>query len=352
MSDRPPARRAVPARRRRARPTERRLSVVSDVEGYSLRTNPQAEDLQTRLLWCMDRSFEAAGVPPRREDCQDRGDGQLRILPAGTDEGRAVPTLLSAMQEALFQVNRLPGPGGRMRLRLAMAQGLVTVADTGFVGQSVKTACSLVDSDASRTVLAGAPDSDLVVVVPDDLYQDVLAQEYGGPRAADFRRMTVEVPSSESFSAVAWVYTPDPGGRAAWCRRSRRRRCGRCPPCCGRRACCWARRPRPWLCRSAAPPKDSRTPAAGSPPFLLLFCLYCFSGVYCFCCHGGCPVSSCLSSPCTAMPRRGCPARYRCPSRPGTHRCVARAFRAGVLAAQPVTRAKTAGVSAARAPSQ
>ncbi|MEU3193183.1 hypothetical protein ABZ686_21675 [Streptomyces sp. NPDC006992] len=199
---------AVVKKRSGVRKARRRLSLVVDIEKYSRRTHPEQVALQNRLDWAMKTTLESAGVDPRRCNRQEKGDGLLLILPSDLPEDEVVPRLLTGLQTVLHDMNRTPGPGGRLRMRMALAQGIVRVAPTGFVGEGVEMASLLEGCPATREALDTAPDHDLAIAVPDDYYQDVLAQDFGGPRAADFRRVTVEVKSADGGTAVAWVLSP------------------------------------------------------------------------------------------------------------------------------------------------
>ncbi|MFJ8013886.1 hypothetical protein [Streptomyces sp. NPDC096339] len=188
----------------------RRLCLVVDVEKYSSRPNPAALDVQDRLLWAVFQACRAAGVDPTGCARQDQGDGQLLVMPAGIDEGHALPGVIRALRSALHQLNRRPGPGGRIRLRASVAQGLVHDAATGFVGDAVVHACRVLDSRQLREVLGGRQDSDLALAVTDDLYRDVLTQQYGEPSADQFSPLLVTVPG-KGFRARGWVHAPRAG---------------------------------------------------------------------------------------------------------------------------------------------
>ncbi|ETK35220.1 hypothetical protein [Microbispora sp. ATCC PTA-5024] len=188
-------------------PAVRRLCLVVDVEGYSTRGNPQAVEIQNRLLWSMWHACRAAGVDPRRCDQQDRGDGQLILLPPAIDEAYAVPRLLLATQSALHRVNRRPQDVGRMRLRAALAQSPVHKAATGYVGDAVIHACRMLDSPVLRHALASSPEADVAALVGDDVYRGLIAHGYAGMDPRGFRRVEVNVPD-KGFSTSAYLYLP------------------------------------------------------------------------------------------------------------------------------------------------
>lgn len=186
----------------------RRLCLRVDTEAYSGRT-PQAQvAVQSRLRALTDVSCRWAGVDVARCELQPSGDGVLVVFPAGLDEGRAVPRLLEGLADGLRRGNALDWPGDRMRLRAALGQGTVRVAENGYVGAVVVAVSRLVDSPPLRAALAARPDRDLAVALTDDLYHDL---RYEVPaRAEPYRRVRVSIPG-KAFEADAWISVPHPG---------------------------------------------------------------------------------------------------------------------------------------------
>ncbi|WFE29286.1 hypothetical protein O7623_08890 [Solwaraspora sp. WMMD791] len=200
-------------------PGVRRLCVVVDIEGYTRRLHPQQIDVQRRLLLVVRRACADAGIDLSRSGRQDRGDGLLIVLPAGIDESKVVPGFLHCLNEALYDANDRPGPGGRIRLRAALSQGIVHVAATGYAGDAVVHACRLLDSAVLRTALVEHQNSDLALIVDDTLFHSIVEQEYGGLYARSFRPVEVVI-EEKQFQASAWIQVPGRPPHAAG-RRSR-----------------------------------------------------------------------------------------------------------------------------------
>ncbi|WP_405147327.1 hypothetical protein OG589_07300 [Sphaerisporangium sp. NBC_01403] len=186
----------------------RRLCVAVDVQSYSLRDNRRQLGVQAGLKRVLDRALARAGLSPAAVPRQDRGDGQLVLLPAGVDEARVIALLLREVGAGLAEINKTLVPDDRIRLRLALAQGIIHEAATGYVGKAVVDACRLVDSRDLRAALAEHDDRDLAVAVTDDLFHDVLVHGYAGLAAGDFRRVGVEL-ADKGFSAFVWVAVPE-----------------------------------------------------------------------------------------------------------------------------------------------
>jgi hypothetical protein len=189
-------------------PAVHRLCLAVDVEGYSKRLMPDQYDLQNRLLFTMSQGCLAAGVKPGRCDRQNSGDGQILVFPPGIDEKTVMPRLILGLLTALHRVNEPTGPCGRVRLRISLGEGAVQTAPNGFVSKAVESVCRVLDSDQLRKTLAGRPSAEAAVAVSDGLYQDKVAQGWGGLPAADFQRALVSVPK-KNFSTYAWIHAPD-----------------------------------------------------------------------------------------------------------------------------------------------
>ncbi|MFE2110719.1 hypothetical protein ACFXAF_33320 [Kitasatospora sp. NPDC059463] len=195
-------------------PRLRRICLVVDIEAYSGRPYRVQQKVQERLDRALDHACARAGVDRTRCEAQDRGDGQLLLLPPDADEAKALPGLVLGLRDALHTLNRAPGTAGRLRVRAALAQGGVQRAALGFVARSVETACRLLDCQQARAALKAAPDTDLAVVVADDLFADGFATGGGGVPVEEFTRITVALPAKR-FEARAWIGTPRPGALVA-----------------------------------------------------------------------------------------------------------------------------------------
>ncbi len=191
-------------------PRLRRVCLVVDIEAYGGRPYRVQQTVQERLDRALDHACDRAGVDRARCEAQDRGDGQLLLLPPGVDEAKALPGLVLGLRDALHTLNRAPGTAGRLRIRAALAQGGVQRAALGFVARSVETACRLLDCPQARAALKGTPDTDLALVVADDLFTDAFAAGAGGLPVKDFTPITVALPEKR-FRAEAWIGTPRGG---------------------------------------------------------------------------------------------------------------------------------------------
>lgn len=190
-----------------------RLCLVTDIEGYSSHTAPEHVDAQQRLLEIMKFACRQAGILRVRAcDRQDRGDGRLFILSPRLDETLAIPKLVLGLRHGLYLANREPGAFGRIRLRTSMARGSIGYGRTGYVGQPPITACRLLDSRQAKDALASGPGSDLVYITTDELFQDVIRQDYPGLPSKEFTGAHVD---DKEYHGTAWIYLPARGSALA-----------------------------------------------------------------------------------------------------------------------------------------
>ena len=186
-----------------------RLCLVTDIKGYSAHTAGQHADAQQRLLQVMNFACRNAGIHwIGSRDRQDRGDGRLYVFSPRLDETLVIPHLLLGLRHGLYETNQAPGPFGRMRIRAAMARGIIKRGPTGYLGQAPITACRLVDSAELKKGIDADDDVDLAFMAPDDLFQDVIKQDFPGLPADEFTRVDVAV---KEFSGVGWMYLPQAG---------------------------------------------------------------------------------------------------------------------------------------------
>ncbi|MFE6871497.1 hypothetical protein ACFVFS_33720 [Kitasatospora sp. NPDC057692] len=195
---------------RTATPRLRRICLVVDIEAYGGRPYPVQQKVQERLDRALDHACKRAGVDRSRCEAQDRGDGQLLLLPPVTDEAKALPGLVLGLRDALHTLNQASGTSGRLRIRAALAQGGVQRAPLGYLARSVETACRLLDCAQARAALRTTPDTDLALVVADDLFTDAFATGASGVPVEEFTEITVAIPDKR-FEARAWLATPRSG---------------------------------------------------------------------------------------------------------------------------------------------
>jgi hypothetical protein len=188
------------------RPGIRTLCLAYDVEHYSGRGTRREYATQQRLSDVLEFALGEAGVKSGGLEIQEQGDGGIALLPTGgsIDEPRLIVGLLTALVEGLAELNEDLMEHARVRLRVALHEGVVHRAPHGYVGPAVIEVCRLRDADVVRSALASG-DAPMVAIVSDGLYRDVLSQGYHGLPRSVFSSVEVRV---KSFSGKAWIYLP------------------------------------------------------------------------------------------------------------------------------------------------
>jgi hypothetical protein len=181
----------------------RRLVVSVDMQRYSRRRNIEQFHAQQRFQQAMTASIVAIGLDHEQWMTQQGGDSELAILPVETPEPLLVGRLPVLLDEKLRECNRELRPESRVRLRMAVHEGLVHLdGANGFPSDAVIQACRLCDADIVKQELDRFPDANLALVVSDSIHRDVVAQEYENIRADRFRRITVQ---NKEYAGEAWL---------------------------------------------------------------------------------------------------------------------------------------------------
>jgi class 3 adenylate cyclase len=186
-------------------PGRRRLCVAYDIAGYSSRELRAQFDAQSRLSEFLGAACASVGLAAEEYAIQQQGDGGLALLPTGgeIDEPRLIGTFMRTIAEQLEDANRFRSQDSRLRLRIALHEGVVFVADHGYVGDAIVAAFRMCDAAPVRRALAESPEADYVLVASDPLYQDVLRHGLYGVPGDAFAKQALSV---KSFSADAWIY--------------------------------------------------------------------------------------------------------------------------------------------------
>jgi hypothetical protein len=164
------------------------LVIAVDIENFSRLDTLDQSITQDRLRRVLDLAAARACLDRTRWYRQLRGDGELAVLPPDTDVAWAVADLPHQIAEELAEVAH-PRP----RLRIAMHHGPLSAGEFGPIGNAPIVACRLLDARATRQALAADPANDVVTVVSQRLYRDVVTTRFHGLLPERFRPMSVSV---------------------------------------------------------------------------------------------------------------------------------------------------------------
>jgi hypothetical protein len=180
---------------------EYRLMFGVDIVGYSSRPTPEKNRAQRRLADLVRAVVAAMNVDERDTDRQNAGDGLHLVLPARAQVHQALPTLLRQADEHLRSDNR--GNDDRIRIRLAAGVGTIGLAELGFAGRTIVELGRLLDSRVLHRAVTDHPDADLVVLVSDRLYGDVVQEGHEGLGPDEFAPVRVRV---KEYTGTAWLW--------------------------------------------------------------------------------------------------------------------------------------------------
>ncbi|GAB2606767.1 hypothetical protein Aab01nite_01950 [Paractinoplanes abujensis] len=205
-----PAEVSAPAGDDDSRPVNR-IAFGVDVVNYSSRTTPQQRELQRRVAGMAERVLAGLGLTLRDTDRQPGGDGLMVVLPPGVEDEIALPKLLHGWRAQVVADNA-DHPGDRIRMRLSVGSGRFTQAALGFSGSTIIGIGRLLDSSAIRAAVLDHPDADLVAIVSDRIFQDVVGEGYDGLSADEFEWTEA---GAKTYKAPAWLWTGAVTGREA-----------------------------------------------------------------------------------------------------------------------------------------
>lgn len=184
----------------------RRMCIAFDLEHYSQGTDASQVEKQ-RAMAAMVRDACARGALERAQwHTQDQGDGELALLPPGIDEARVLTALWREFREGLHRYNRHANASARLRMRVAAHEGMTYLADSGFAGTAINTVCRLRDCREAKDALRAA-EGDMVLIVSDRIYEDVIRGHDGLDLAAsEFSEALIEIPD-KGFRATAHIFS-------------------------------------------------------------------------------------------------------------------------------------------------
>ncbi len=153
----------------------RRVVVAVDMESYSKRNNVLQHRAQVAFKQIMEHACAEAGLDRNSWRIQPGGDGELAILPPQVSERAVVGRLAPVVDRLLREHNQGLAPEAKIRLRLAVHQGLVHLdGANGFPSDAVVHVCRLNDSPQLKQVLRRHRGANAALIVSESVYRDVI----------------------------------------------------------------------------------------------------------------------------------------------------------------------------------
>jgi len=181
-----------------------------DIAGFGQvgRSSDIFVQVRRMLFGLLAGAFEASGIDWDACLKRDTGDGMIVVVPPHFPKFRLLLPLLSQLAAELARYNVVAEPALRIRVRVAIHAGEVTLDEYGVTGRPKVLLARLLDSRVLRDALVDAPeDSPVVVLVSDRFHEDV--QDQGGPGldTMSYRQVLVNEKETE---VLAWLHVPTP----------------------------------------------------------------------------------------------------------------------------------------------
>jgi hypothetical protein len=188
----------------------RRMCIAFDLERYSAGSDAAQIEKQRAMMAMVREACERGALQRAHWLKQEQGDGELAVLPPGVDEAHVITALWREFREGLHRYNRYANAGARLRMRVAVHEGMTYIGENGFAGTAINTVCRLRDCHEAKDALSGT-DGDLVLIASDRIYQDVICgHDALDLPASGFVETLVDIPD-KGFRATAFIF----GGVAA-----------------------------------------------------------------------------------------------------------------------------------------
>ncbi|MBS2965369.1 adenylate/guanylate cyclase domain-containing protein [Actinocrinis puniceicyclus] len=183
-----------------------RSILAMDIEGFSTRANPVQRSLRSALYELARAAAADAGLEWQGFGVQDAGDSILLFIEPTVPPAQLAGPYLRALVDRLAERTRQVSAEYTMRLRIALHHGLVDADGHGWCGDAVNLTARLLDADTLRQVLKAAGRAQLVFIVSDGLYRDVIRHQYRAIDTAAYRSVSFDV--KQQHGIVGWVYVP------------------------------------------------------------------------------------------------------------------------------------------------
>jgi hypothetical protein len=196
-------------------PRRRRLHMMVDQERYSQNTERRQKRLQGDMLSLLEEAADLAGLDHASWDKQEAGDGLLAVMQEDVDDAKVLSDFLTHLNALLGEDNAPLRREFRLRLRVALVHGISIDGPNGKPGQAPISAGRLIDAPVVKAALADSEEANMVVVIDDRLFEDVVRQRLRGLRPEAWVRVRVKV---KTFDAPAYISVPGhhPAAEPTW----------------------------------------------------------------------------------------------------------------------------------------
>lgn len=179
--------------------------IKSDAKEYSSRNEVDQHELQQAIVDVYEEAARRAKLDRTGWTTQSGGDGELAVLPRNELMTQVIDEFPFALCDVLVEHNSSVREAMRLRMRLALHEGLVRPAAGGFAGEGVIVVSRMVDSEISRQALTACPDAVLVLLLSQTLYNEYVRQGHTLAPPEVFREVSISV---KAYRDTAWLLVP------------------------------------------------------------------------------------------------------------------------------------------------
>lgn len=183
-------------------PGIRRVCVAVDVDDRDENSVTATGGRVSALVADMCDSAGIGELPVYR---QPAGSGEVILLPVGIDEPRVVTLIVTWLARSLSEANT-GRDGPRVRLRIAMHEGITKLVAGVFEGPAVRHVRRLVKAGPLRAALASQPGANVAVLLSDRIHADLGGFDECLP-PEEFTE--VEVGDSSARAEIGWLLVPE-----------------------------------------------------------------------------------------------------------------------------------------------
>jgi hypothetical protein len=185
--------------------------VVVDIEGSGALNGPDKQSVRADLYRLVESALLESEVSPESVTSEDRGDGVYLLVDADVPIRQLIHPFVSVLDAGLAA--RTMGEP-RLRLRLVVHDGQVSIDAKGSSGAAADLAFALVDAQQVRDALTDSPTGRIAVVLGDPIYQSVVCG-HDDPDETAFRMRLLSTKRGEVKTWVTVTGTSrQPAGRS------------------------------------------------------------------------------------------------------------------------------------------
>ncbi|MFI8816054.1 MULTISPECIES: hypothetical protein [unclassified Streptomyces] len=176
------------------------------MEKYSGLDTLQQGISQTSLVEIVNTAARRSGLDQAVWSRQAQGDQEFIVLPADIPESTVLGDFIRQLTTALAEHNARRPRRSPLRIRVALDIGVARAAALGHSGQAPVFVARYLNDPQLKRVLAATASTNLVTIVSDRLYQDVVLLGGNDLDPEHYVKIHVE---HDAFTGYGWIHVPE-----------------------------------------------------------------------------------------------------------------------------------------------